>query len=376
MTTEPSKLVEWLHSCVRCGNCKYIFRNYGPSCPSGEHFLLETFFASGRLWIGHAIQNGELEWSRDLVEPLFACTTCGACQIQCLAPHRDHIVDMIEELRAKAVDALGPLPAHKKFRDRIAALHNSYGAEHHSRRLVGLHKLPEKAPLVYFVGCTANYRETEILDATISVLKKSGLEFTIVDEHCCSSPLIRTGQMDLASKLAHHNTGELSSVGAKRVVTSCSGCYRSLKEDYGKLGFAPDAEVIHITHLLHELLSDGALTAKDAGALFVTYHDPCHLGRHCGVYEVPRLVLEKLPVELAEMQYNRENAWCCGAGGGSRSAYSEWSLETAEKRVQMAKDTGAEHLVSACPFCKRNLKDASAGSVEVIDIVELVDRLV
>lgn len=375
MVSSPSSIEQWLFSCVRCGNCKYVFRDYGPSCPSGEHFLLESFFASGRLWIAHGIEKGELEWSSDLAKPLFACTTCGACEVQCLAPHKDHIVEMIEELRVRAVEALGPLPAHKKFQDRIEKNHNPYGAPHHGGCLVKEHRLPAEAPLVYFVGCTANYRETEIRDATISLLKKSGLEFTIVDEHCCSSPLIRTGQVDLSRTLAQHNVEAISAAGAERVVTSCAGCYRTLTSDYERLGVEPTFEVIHITHLLQDLLSDGILIARNAEPIQITYHDPCHLGRHSGVYEAPRKTMERLLVNLNEMKYTRENTWCCGAGGGSRAAFSDWSLETAGKRIKMALDTGSDCLVSACPFCKRNLKDAADESIEVLDISELADRL-
>ena len=364
----------WLHSCVRCGNCKYVFRDYGPSCPSGEHFRFESFFASGRLWIAHAIEKGDLEWTEDLLDPLFACTTCGSCEVQCVAPHRNHIVDIIEELREKAVQALGPLVQHKKFADRIELHHNPYGSEHHSRSLVEKHNLPDTAPLVYFIGCTANYRETEIRDATISLLKKSGLEFTIVDEYCCTSPLIRTGQTEQIPEMVNHNLEEIRKAGASRVVTSCSGCYRSLTRDYSRLGKELGFEVIHISHLLDELLSSGGLVLNDSKLQLITYHDPCHLGRHCDEYDTPRRVLSHLPVELNEMEYTRENAWCCGAGGGVRAGFEDWSLSTARTRINMAKSTGASLLVSACPFCKRNLKDASDGDIEVQDISELVDR--
>ena len=372
---QGSALNEWLYSCVRCGNCKYVFRDYGPSCPSGEYFQLESYFASGRLWVAHALLKGDLAWSSDLLQPLFACSTCGACEVQCLAPHKNSIVEMIEELRAEAVDALGPLPSHRKFRDRIKSNHNPYGSEHHARSLVERHSLPLEAPLVYFVGCTANYRETEIRDATISLLKKGGMNFTIVDEYCCSSPLIRTGQLDLPRDLAQHNCDRVSEAGASRVVTSCAGCYRALTMDYPRLGVSMDFEVIHITHLIREMLESGSLKPKAAEALAVTYHDPCHLGRHCGEYDAPREVMGHLPVRLVEMDYIRENAWCCGAGGGARSAFSDWSLKTASSRLQMALETGAQYLVSACPFCKRNLNDASEGNLKVLDLSELADRL-
>ena len=375
--TEPiSSIEQWLYNCIRCGNCKYVFREYGPSCPSGDHFLFETYFASGRLWIAHGIAKGELEWDDSLMEPIFACTTCGSCEEQCLAPHAMGIVDVIEELRALAVDNLGPLDAHKKFRDRIESNHNPYGEDHHSRELAKKLDLPEKAPVVYFIGCTANYRENEIRDTTISLLQKAGVDFTIVDERCCSSPLNRTGQVDLVHGLAEHNLSEFKRAGAQQVLTSCSGCYRTLTKDYPRLGIDIGLEVVHISQFLRDLMDEGSLSLRALdGEMKVTWHDPCHLGRACTEYEAPRSVIHQLGVELVEMENTRENSWCCGAGGGARSAFPEWSHETSTKRIEEAKRTSVSTLVTACPFCKRNLSDSSDDSLEILDLSELVDKL-
>ncbi len=380
MTTLPTAIEEWLHSCIRCGNCKYTFKEYSPSCPSGESFSFETYFASGRLWIAHGIQKGELEWDASLLDPIFACTTCGACEVQCLAPQRQNILDVIEELRALAVKELGPLPEHRKFAERISENHNPYGAPHHSRALTRAHNLPLSASVVYFVGCTSNYREEEIRDSTISLLKKAGVDFTIVDEYCCGSPLLRTGQLSLTSALAEHNQEVIEATGAQRVVTSCSGCYRTLARDYPKMGIKLNAEIMHISQYIRELLRSGRLaTHSIPNPLQVTYHDPCHLGRHMNEYDAPRDVLGQLPITFREISAEdgiRENAWCCGAGGGCKSAYPDWSLETAKIRMNHAKSTGASVLVSGCPFCKRGLSDAqSDDSLEILDLSELVDRL-
>ncbi|TFG31169.1 (Fe-S)-binding protein [Candidatus Thorarchaeota archaeon] len=371
-----TSIQDWLYTCIRCGNCKFIFKDYSPSCPSGEYFHFESFFASGRLWIAHGVQKGELDWDESLLDPIFACTTCSSCEIQCLAPHHEHIVDVIEELRALAVEALGPLEAHEKFAERIRANHNPYGHEHHNRVLLEIHNLPESAPIVYFVGCTSNYRETAIRDATISVLKKAGVDFTVVDEYCCSSPLIRTGQLEQVRALAEHNQAMIKAAGAAKVLTSCAGCFRTLSKDYEKLGVLQDIEVVHISQFIDELLNQGKLSIKKSGTeTQVTYHDPCHLSRHMNEYEVPRAVLSKLQIPIKEMEFNRENSWCCGAGGGCKSAYSEWSLATAKKRIEHAEATDVSTLVSACPFCKRGLQDANDGSLEIIDLIEIVDQL-
>ena len=326
--------------------------------------------------MAHGIAKGELEWDESLMEPIFACTTCGSCEEQCLAPHAKGIVEVIEELRALAVDNIGPLDAHKKFRDRIESNYNPYGADHHSRELVKKLGLADKAPLVYFIGCTANYRENEILDTTIALLQKAGVDFTIVDEQCCSSPLNRTGQVDLVYELAEHNLSEFKRAGAQQVLTSCSGCYRTLTKDYPRIGIDLDLEIIHISQFLRDLLQEGKLSTKtNDGVLKVTWHDPCHLGRACNEYDAPRDVIHQLGVELVEMNNTRNNSWCCGAGGGARSAFPEWSLETSAKRITEAKQTDSRMLVTACPFCKRNLSDSSDDTLEILDLSELVDRL-
>ena len=272
--SEDSAISRWVHACTRCGTCKYIFRDYRPSCPSGEFFRLETYYASGRIAIARGIERGELSWNEPLLRPVFACTTCGSCEEQCLAPHNSDIVEIIEELRQRAVEALGPLPAHAAFARNIQLHHNPYGAEHHNRKLVVEAGLPTTAAVVYFVGCTANYRETEIRDATVRVLRNLGVDFTVVNEYCCGSPLLRTGQADLAHKVAEHNSQVIEQAGARTVVVSCAGCYKTLHNDYPRLGVNLSAEVVHITEFLAERL---AYMQQVSDSFLVTYHDPCHL---------------------------------------------------------------------------------------------------
>lgn len=377
MTSHESVIREWLHRCNRCGTCKYIFRDYGPSCPSGEQNKLETYFASGRISIARGLAVGDIDWQESLLKPVFACTTCGACQIQCMAPHREHIVEMIEELRSEAVDRIGPLPAHRAIAESILRKHNPYEAAHHNRQIVQQLGLPERADTVLFFGCTANYKETSVRDATVSVLKKAGVNFTVVDEYCCGSPLLRTGQRALAKQAAEHNLEAFENAGAERIITSCAGCYRTLSKDYRTLGFDTGSEVLHSVQLVDELLAKGKLKADKSGAIGrVTYHDPCHLGRHMGVYEEPRQTLAALPIEFVEMHSNGKNAWCCGAGGGVKSSYPDLAQATASVRLEHARAVNADTLVSACPFCKRNLSDANKGQVgKVLDIVELVDMV-
>jgi Fe-S oxidoreductase len=125
-----------------------------------------------------------------------------------------------------------------------------------------------------------------------------------------------------------------------------------------------------------ELIQGGRLRPVRNTSLKVTYHDPCHLGRHGGVFDAPRAVIEAFDrIHVQEMPRNRENAWCCGAGGGVRSAFPDWALETSRIRIQEAADTGADVLVTTCPFCLQNLTvglQAEGATLEVMDLTDLV----
>jgi Fe-S oxidoreductase len=152
----------------------------------------------------------------------------------------------------------------------------------------------------------------------------------------------------------------------ERVVVSCAGCYRTFWEDYPQL--VGEVDVVHISQLLEELLEDGKLQL-DREDWKVTYHDPCHLGRHLGEYEAPRRVIRE-KAELVEMDKNQERARCCGSGGGVKSAYPELSQGMAERRMLDAEKTGAELLVTCCPFCVLNLE--SGGKMRVLDLTEFL----
>ncbi len=370
-----SVIQKWLHHCIRCSTCKYVFRDYSPSCPSGEYYRFESYWASGRLWLARGLETGELGWSDELLELLFTCTTCGSCEEQCQAPQAQSIVKIIEELRERYVSEIGPLPKHEAFADNVAEHHNPYGNNHHARTMVAMHGLPDKADTVFFIGCTSNYRETSIRDAAVSVLKKADVDFTVVDEYCCGSPLVRTGQTQSVLELAKHNAAEFEACGCTRIITACAGCYRTLSTEYPEILGSFDLEVVHISQLIKDLIESGRLSIeRELGGVF-TYHDPCHLGRHGAVYDEPRVVMELLGLELSEMDLNRENAWCCGAGGGVRSAFRDMSTATAEKRIQQAQATGADNLVTCCPFCVNNLQRVAGEDMQVDDLVELVDRL-
>ena len=213
--------------------------------------------------------------------------------------------------------------------------------------------------MLYFRGCTAREKETSIQKATEKLLDIAGVDYHILeDEKCCGSVLLRTGFFKEAQRQIEKNTEVLR---GEKIITSCAGCYKTLKEDYEGL------DVIHISQLLDELIRDGKLNLEK-GELDVTYHDSCHLARHMEVFDEPRNVIESL-ANLVEMENNRENSLCCGAGGGVKSAYPEIATQMAKTRIDQAMDTGCKTLVTACPFCKLNL---SNDELEVLDLTEFL----
>ena len=212
---------------------------------------------------------------------------------------------------------------------------------------------------MYFRGCTAREKQTNIQKATEFLLNTADIDYYILDnEKCCGSVLLRTGFESEAKEQIKRNAEIFKK---DKILTSCAGCYKTLKEDYEGL------DVIHISQLLEELIRDGKFdfTKKD---LDVTYHDSCHLGRHLNVFDEPREVIEAV-ANLVEMENIRENSLCCGAGGGVKSAYPEIADQMASSRIAQAKDTDCEILITSCPFCKLNLEN---DDLEVLDLTEFL----
>ena len=373
---------EWLHYCGRCNSCKYIYRDYRDSCPAYTKFYFEPYTASGKIWMALDLYQGKYEWSESIKEKIFACTLCGNCKIQCQQEAGKHALDIFEALREECIDrGLGPLEAHTKFLKNVNEVDNPYGEPKEERfENVPEEYFNENAQVIYFVGCTSAYREKELFEAVIPILKKLDISFTLIkDEVCCGSPLITTGQYKAARRLAEHNVKMINNLKGSTVIASCAGCLRTLRAQYErKYDLTINKEVLHVSELLARKLKELKNVYKKGNkeVEIATYHDPCHIGRHVGIYDEPREVLKSIPgIKFVEMGRIRDNAWCCGAGAGIKSGMKDWALEISEYRIKEAEETEAKYLVSTCPFCERNLRDAAKSlnsSIEVIDLTQLI----
>jgi len=232
-----------------------------------------------------------------------------------------------------------------------------------------------------YMGCMSPYRRPNIVTTTKNILDKCGVDYDLLsDEPCCGGFLFRTGQLEAAKERVRKNFEYFKSKGVERIVTFCPGCYRAFTCDYPSVEPSFDIEVIHISQTLKELIDSGKLVFKNPIPQRVTYHDPCHLARHCGIYDEPREVIKAIPeVEFFDLVRSREDAKCCGAGGGVMSAYRENTQRASEKRINDVLRQEGKILVTTCPFCNFSLAGAAErmrADIEVLDLPEIVWRAI
>jgi heterodisulfide reductase subunit D len=235
-----------------------------------------------------------------------------------------------------------------------------------------------KGEVLLFLGCTAAYNDNvrEIAIDTINILEALGIEYGCLgaEEKCCGSVLLRMGDKEF-ERIASENIKQFKSLGIKTLVTSCAGCYKTIKFDYPRIQRL-EFEVLHIVEFLNRLSKNGAIPLKHPVEKVITYHDPCHLGRASGVFDAPRELLKTIPgLELVEMERVYQYSRCCGAGGGVKAGFPDIQSKMALKRVKEAEETHAQYLVSACPFCFSGLQvgiKASGSPLIMKDVTGLV----
>ncbi|NOY13638.1 MAG: (Fe-S)-binding protein, partial [Deltaproteobacteria bacterium] len=264
---------------------------------------------------------------------------------------------------------------------------NSLGGER-EKRAEWAKDLPVKTfnegmEVLYFTGCYLSYdpRMREVAAATAGILNKAGVDFGILGsrESCCGESIRKTGNEDLFKRLAKDNIKAFIDLGVKKILVSSPHCYHSFKNEYPE--FMVNFEVVFISQFIAELLAAGRLKLSGEYAKKVTYHDPCYLGRHNGIYDEPRAVLQQVPgLELSEMADSRESSLCCGGGGGRIWMETPKEDRFADLRVRQAVDVGAEVLVTSCPYCITNFTDSSldldeSEALEIKDITEIIQAV-
>jgi Fe-S oxidoreductase len=418
MTLEDYR--EDMAACVRCSSCKWVPFNqmrssrFSHNCPSINRFNFHSFSGSGRMNMGLSIMDGRSELTEKVSEVIYSCQLCGACDVTCKT-YRE-IIDLTEvllELRGKCVEDGQLLPEHMAAIDALKQENNMLGEPKAERGAwaegLGLKDINrEKVDVMLHAGCRFSYDKElwPALRGAVRLLLSAGLDVGVAgpEESCCGGRAYELGYRGEARNFAEDLQARVKASGASMLLTPCSDGFSAFRYLYPRMGVELAAEPVHLTQLLDRLIKQGKLRLRHPVDLKVTWHDPCHLGRmgepylpewegdkrqrlRCqsrtgkrGVYEEPRRVLEALPgLELREMERIREWSWCCGAGGGVIDAFPEFAAWTASERLQEALSTGAEALVTACPWCERVFRDAVAENdynLKIFDLAELVLRSV
>ncbi|RBQ23715.1 Fumarate reductase (CoM/CoB) subunit B [Candidatus Methanobinarius endosymbioticus] len=310
-------------------------------------------------------------------EGLYYCTSCGKCGEIC-PKEINGFGDAIEKLRALANNKkLGPLEAHKEVKKTIAKTGRSVEKlekgfietiTQKRKQNPKRKKKKEKKKIAVFTGCMVDYRLQDVGFALIDVLRKNGVEVDVPeDQVCCGSPMLRTGQTDIAKGLVKKNTEVLSKYDT--IITMCAGCGATLKNDYPKYG--TELNIMDISEFLADRLDTDQM--KDVNMKF-TYHDPCHLVRGQGIKYEPRQILNKLKgVEFIEMERPDQ---CCGAGGGVKAGKPEIAFGLGKKKAKMVEKLDVDTVISICPFCQYNIQDAlkeeGMDDIKVMNILELL----
>ena len=301
-----------------------------------------------------------------LDEGLYNCTSCGKCLAVC-PKNINTFGDAIEKLRAIAVNnGSGPLPEHKVFKENI--LHNGRSISKDKSSFIEEVDNYTGSKIAFFTGCMVDYKFPELGHVLVKILKENGIDVDVPEgQACCGSPLLRTGQTDIVQDLVDKNYELFKDYDT--VLTICSGCGSTLKNNYPD--YNSKLNVMDISEFLVDKIDKNKLKEVD---LTVTFHDPCHLGRGQGIKDQPREIIEMIPeVKFNEMKYPCQ---CCGAGGGIKSGKPDIAMDLSKSKAKMIKDTGADAVVTICPFCELNLQDGlNAIGCEDIKSMHLLELL-
>jgi Fe-S oxidoreductase len=322
-------------------------------------------------------------------EEIWRCTTCGRCPQRC--PRGVGIIEVGVASRRLATE-FGVFPAPVRpvrgVSSSLSVEGNPLNGERNNRANwaegLSVKTFTEGTEILYFPCCYLSYdpRLKRVARATANILNAAGVDFGILGamENCCGESIRKTGEEDLFKRLARENIKNFIDHGVKKILVSSPHCYHAFKNEYAE--FKVNFEVVHISQFLLELVRDGKLALKKELAKKITYHDPCYLGRHNGIYDEPREALRKIPgVELNEMPDARVDSLCCGGGGGRIWMETPKGERFSDLRLDQAVGIGAEILVTSCPYCITNFEDSrmnreDSDALKVSDITEVFQEVI
>jgi len=322
-------------------------------------------------------------------EEIWRCTTCGKCPQRC--PRDVKQIDDMVALRRVAT-GYGVFPSsvkpYRTIASGLTAQGNPFNEDRNTRTAwtegVSVKPFTEEMDLLYFPCCYTAYdpRLKKVAQATAKLLTKAGISYGILGskESCCGESIRKTGNEALFKKLAKENIKTFIENGVQKILVSSPHCYHTFKNEYPE--FKVNFEVIHISQYLPGLIAQGKLTPTKEYPKKITYHDPCYLGRHNGIYDEPRAALAAIPgATLVELPEARVDSLCCGMGGGRVWAETEKHERFSNLRIEQALALGAEEVVTSCPYCITALEDSRlvlnhADDIQVKDITEILQEVI
>jgi Fe-S oxidoreductase len=318
-------------------------------------------------------------------EDMWRCTTCGRCPQRC--PRGVGIIEVGVSARRIATE-FGVFPTSVRpvrgVSSSLIGEGNPLGEEREKRadwaKGLSVNTFTEGMEVLYFPGCYLSYdpRLKKVAAATASILNKAGVEFGILGtkENCCGESIRKTGDEEAFKRLARENIKTFIDNGVNKILVSSPHCFHTFKNEYPE--FKVNFEVVHISQFIFELIDEGKLELSKGYEKKVTYHDPCYLGRHNGIFEEPRETLKAVAgLDLIEMPDCLEDSLCCGGGGGRIWMETPKGERFSDLRVEQAMAAGADLLVTSCPYCISNFEDSRLTlevdeRIEVKDITEVI----
>jgi heterodisulfide reductase subunit D len=373
--------------CIKCKQCTYGSwpRNL-PICPIYDKYKFFTYSGGGLIYLARGILLGLIEKDHydEALKVASKCTSCGYCGQTCKlvpvgSPHQN-VTDLIRLLKINLVNKGVYLSEeHKQAIDRVKETKHLFTLSYEEEELKTLkNKVPKRGEVLIFSGCVTSHNCRENLKATIEVLNKARIDYQMMDdEWCCGSPLLDLGNVDGIAKLAEHNLEMIKAMGVNKVVFLCPHCQEIFQNTYPQVTERKlDFELIFITKYLKELIDKNKLKPTKSLPYKISYHDPCYLGRYLGDFESARDILNKIPnISLVEMERNKEESYCCGAGGGAKILDYDNSVAICQERIKEFKKTGGEVLVTSCPLCKSQFRDMNQSANKEIVIKDTVEIL-
>ena len=353
------RFADQIYKCSRCGFCQAVCPVYGLT-----HRPVHN--ARGKMLLLKEVLEGRLDFSRELMEVLSQCTTCATCTQNC--PSGMQVTEIIKAARR---DMIKSGVCHPVFADMARAIdeHGNVFGPAGSADFKG--GRGQKAEYVFFLGCAGRYLAKKASRAAMGILDLLGMDYTLVKESCCFGLPAEAG-FDFRPDLVERNLKAILSTGAHSLITACPHCFQVFNKStaYEPLR-AAGVKVLHLSQLLAGI-AWGVKTE-----LSVSFHDPCYLGRHAGLYEPPRQIIRQIAPGFVELPQSRAEALCCGAGGGAGRAFAQNSLALAGRVLAQARQAGAKVLLTDCHLCAHNLAQAmpAIGDIKVMTIAHLLGEL-